>query len=75
MQSLSGLREHKLSDGKLQKNQSLIGQKRDYTESQITSALNIAKSVQQSSIHNIQPGQQRNLHAITKRLRESEIAA
>jgi len=45
MQTLSGLKEHKIADGKLQKTSSLIGQKRDFTESQITSALNIAKSV------------------------------
>lgn len=45
MQQLSGLKDHKLTDAKLLKTSSLVGQKRDYTESQITSALNIAKTV------------------------------
>lgn len=59
--ALSGLKDHKLKDQKKNVPQSAkpIGQhhQRDHSNSSIASALNIAKTVQQSSIHQVKPGQ------------------
>ena len=75
--ALSGLKDHKLKDHKktLPQNAHFVGHQhqRDHSNSSIASALNIAKTVQQSSIHQVQPGQ-RDLQSLVQRLKEKECA-
>lgn len=74
--ALSGLKDHKLKDHnkKLAQGAHFVGHQhqRDHSNSSMASALNIAKTVQQSSIHQVQPGH-RDLH-LAQRLKDAQQA-